>query len=240
MAATAIVNKTDSFMRISLFLPTAIGRSWRFSEQDLGSELDSPCCLRRRDRSESRSAEEDVRQIEIRVIGNIERLCAELEIGMLAQTRVLDNRHVDALKSGPGDNIPPGIAKRAEGRQGERLRVEPLRWSRIRELRAPHQVWPVVCASESQDGIARVAVVEPRQQVHREWASRLERPDSQRLPAATKQSLTQRKIVGITQREALPHVEVRQSALGARVVTVLRKVRIAGTGEEARTIVNRL
>jgi hypothetical protein len=62
---------------------------------------------------------------EIRMVENIEELCAELNALMRGDVSVLENRQIKVLITRSGDGVPPGIADGKQWRQRKRRCVKP-------------------------------------------------------------------------------------------------------------------
>src|SRR5262245_43925697 len=183
------------------------------------------------------------------MVEQIEEFGTELNYREFADAGVLDQREVGVLVTRPIQDVPARIAETAERRDGEGRRVEPALRRRVIQFGWANQVWPVV-AQESEVRDAGVAVVEFGQERDRERAARLQRDHAVSLPSAEQRrgqsciadqalSFPERQVVGITEREAMAHVEAGSPALGAQVKAVLRIVRIACAGEDARGVVDR-
>ena len=67
------------------------GKISNVSEDKFQAELDTARVLSRKNATECRRSQKDIRQVEIRVIEEIEELRPELEPDRLAQVRVLDH-----------------------------------------------------------------------------------------------------------------------------------------------------
>ena len=173
------------------------------------------------------------------MIQQIEKFRAKLRVQPLPETRVLDDREIHGVETGPFENIPPGVAEFARWRDCERCCVEPFLRAGIREARVSNYIRPLVRA-EAQFALPDVGVVDRRQQRDRERLSALKRQHSEALPTAQPaMPLRERNVVGVAQHESIANIEVAQPAFGAQIVAVLRKVRVAGRRKESRRVVNR-
>src|ERR1700730_16841324 len=94
-----------------------------------------PRASRRKDMPECRRPNKNIRQIEIGSVQQIESFRAELQSGLLPELRVLHERKVNGLIGRSLENIAPRISEAAEGRNAERLRVEPKIGAAFRENR---------------------------------------------------------------------------------------------------------
>ena len=145
-----------------------------------------------------------VRDIEVRVIEQIERFCAKLQtMALLAQDNVLVHREIHVLQSRPGHDIAAGIAKLPGRRLHEGASVKPtrrlvyhvggqpalrdggvaggvgVRHHRTRHIGIRDHIRPVRIA-KGGDGRPGLRCG----QVHRKRRPRLRRQDSSRLPVA--------------------------------------------------------
>ena len=118
-----------------------------------------PGVTRGGDPAEGWGAEEVVRQVEVRVVEEVEGLGPELQINALVKSSVLQKRHVHVLKSRSLQNIPTRISKSTRRRERKRGGVEPLLRRGIRELRIPDDVGSIIGA-ETENRPSRSAVVD--------------------------------------------------------------------------------
>src|SRR4029077_1614859 len=90
---------------------TAAAR-WRVSPQELEPELQLPRVVGRGDRAEGAGAAVAVRRAEVRVVEQVERLQAELDVRGAARGEPLRERGVELPEDGPAHGVPRGVAER--------------------------------------------------------------------------------------------------------------------------------
>src|SRR5262249_57231356 len=76
-----------------------------------------------------------LREAQVRIIREVERLCPELYARAARRTERLEQREVPVLLMRTAHGIPPRVAERAGRRSRDRLRVEPEVLIRVRPVR---------------------------------------------------------------------------------------------------------
>src|SRR3982750_1995885 len=94
--------------------------------------------------TESWRTEEVIRQVEVRVIEEVEKFCAKLEVYTLTQSSVLHERGIDVLITRSVDDILAGIAECSGGGKRKSRRVEPARRGWIAEFRVCNHIRTIV------------------------------------------------------------------------------------------------
>src|SRR5678816_1220869 len=115
------------------------------SEQQLHAKLNMSGIPRGSNATKRRRPQKIVRQIEVGMIQEIEKLRAQLQVDVFTQSRVLQQRHIHVLISRTIENVSSRVPKSARRRETECSGIEPAFRRAITQRRISHDVGPVVC-----------------------------------------------------------------------------------------------
>ena len=160
-----------------------------------------------------------MRQIEIRVIKQVEGFGVEREACAFPDREAAGERQIEGEQSRSFENIPARRTEVIARRNGERGGIEPALGSGMIQTRIAQQVRAV--RAEDAAGVSGVAVIGA--EYRREGLARLGNSDAAHFGIAGPPGAA-RYMKNVRRGEAVPHVVARERALGAVIAAVLWKI----------------